>query len=233
MCMTLVYPYYDNGGMLDIHMETWGGYPDEVKAGLSAIIVDDASPSDPAAPHIRDVGFPVKLFRVHQNIPWNEEGAKNLAMKHAEGWVLMTDMDHVLTAEEAGAMLGQEYDPGCFYVPPRVLLSGEPRRPHPNSWVLHADLFWRAGGCDEDFSGWYGCDAFFRRQLESVGRGVQLDHPRLVMYTVDDVPDADTQEWGRKKSPRFVTRHPQFGAKRRKGAPLPTEHLRFDWERVL
>ena len=100
--ITLVYPYYDNGGMLERHSEEWSSYAPEVKAQLRAIVVDDGSPNDPAAAHVREVGFPVELYRIKQNIVWNVPGARNLGMHVApSGWCLLTDIDHLLAASEA------------------------------------------------------------------------------------------------------------------------------------
>ena len=102
MRATIVMAYYENPGMLAKHLAEWTQYDDKDKARLSAVLVDDGSPRNPAEAAIRahgSVGFPITLLRVLENKPWNQDGARNLAMKIAEGWTLMTDMDHMLTRQ--------------------------------------------------------------------------------------------------------------------------------------
>ncbi len=41
-----------------------------------------------------------------------------------------------------------------------------PYKPHPNTWLLTTDLFYRIGGYDERFSGFYGTDGEFRNRVQ-------------------------------------------------------------------
>jgi len=85
--ITIVLSYYENGLMLERHLEEWAGYAPEVKAELRAVVVDDGSPRDPAVAHLRNVGFPVDVYRIRQNLIWNVAGARNLGMTQApDGW---------------------------------------------------------------------------------------------------------------------------------------------------
>lgn len=82
--ITIVMAYYENGGMLDRHIEEWKNYPDALKDQIKAVIVDDGSSKDSALPHVQDVGFPIELYRINVDIPWNQNGARNLAMTHTD-----------------------------------------------------------------------------------------------------------------------------------------------------
>ena len=68
-------------------------------------MVDDASPRDPAEPHFRDVGIETQLYRIEEDVPWRWDGARNLGVREgvkSGEVVLMTDIDHLLTPENAG-----------------------------------------------------------------------------------------------------------------------------------
>lgn len=251
--LTLVMAYYQNGQMLDRHLAEWASWPAEAREAIRIILVDDGSPTDPAEHHIvrPDLyafpaptrkagewsawcGIPLRLYRVGPNIPWNQNGARNLAMREApEGWCMMTDMDHLLTGPEALELVRGRRRGSCYYVPSRVQSDGRPKHRHPNSFILTREAYWRAGGYDEDFCGSYGSDAVFRRMLDTVAKRVELDRPRLVLFGREAIADASTTDWGRKGSPYHSAEKPHLVAKRR-GPPVPaTDHIRFSWTRVL
>src|SRR5690606_20832300 len=94
--------------------------------------------------------------------PWHQHAARNLgAQEAAAPWLLLTDMDHVLTAGAAGSLLKRlgRLDHRTAYFLHRIEATTlEPTlgrdnkpKPHPNSFVMTRDLFWEAGGYDEDF----------------------------------------------------------------------------------
>src|SRR3546814_9930234 len=83
----------------------------------------------------------------------------NIAAHEAKGiWLISTDIDHVLTAENADALLKRMHrlDPETAYMLhrveadtglPTVNSNGQPK-PHPNSFVMTRDMYWRLGGYD-------------------------------------------------------------------------------------
>jgi hypothetical protein len=88
--ITLVMAYYENPTMLQVHLKNWKEtYPDDVKARMRVIIVDDGSPRNPAVNQVRsfalregDLGrfHAFEIYRIDTNIPWNQDGARNLGM---------------------------------------------------------------------------------------------------------------------------------------------------------
>lgn len=241
--LTLVMAYYENGTMLERHLQAWSEYSPEAREGFSVVIVDDGSPKDPALPRLRDFPGklpPIELFRVGVNIPWNQNGARNLAMKEGRGgWCLLTDMDHLLT-ERALVNLKDvvHRKAGRYYVPEREKVIREepwwakPYHRHPNSFMLHQDDYWRAGGYDEDFCGWYGSDRSFRRMLDTVCKRMELEGVSLLLYGREVVADASTTEFGRKDSRFHSSNNPQLAAKK-KATPAPAKNpIRFPWERL-
>lgn len=234
--ITLVYPYYENGGMLERHLREWNGYSRQVKKIVRVIIVDDGSPKDPAAKHVRDVGFQLELYRIKQNLVWNVAGARNLGMEMApEGWCLLTDIDHLLDARAADnlAFVHHEFNPGRFYTMARRWADGRPLHPHPNSFIIERELYWHIGGCDEDWTGWWGAgEQVFRKSLHAKARGLELGSVYLTHFGRDDIASASTTEWGRRDSKFDWKKNPALVAKAKRAPYKPENPLRFDWERI-
>ena len=229
--ITLVYAYYENGGMLDRQIKEWKKY--KAKDRFKAIIVDDGSQNDPAESHLRgvDVGFDIELYRIDVDIPWNQDGARNLAMTHADGWCLITDMDHMLSVAEAKKLVKKTVDPNIHYTLQRIKPDGSDYHHHPNSYVLHREFYWKAGGYDESYRGYYGSDGVFKRQLQNVG-DKKLLKVALTMFGRSDISDASTRNYGRKDTEYHIAQNPDLLARRESNAP-PIEPLNFDWHRVL
>ena len=230
--ITLIYAYFENGQMLDRHLKEWRSYSN--KENFSAIIVDDCSKRDPAIDHFKDIDFPfpIQLYRINTDIPWNQNGARNLAMTHAQGWCLITDMDHLLSAENAQRLTETTLDPSKVYRPARVKAStGLPHKLHLNSYILTQDLYWKAGGYDEAFCGYYGSDSTFRSQLSKVAERIDLEIP-LILFGREVIADASTVDYGRKESEYYVAAHPEIRKRRRQRLdPIPP--LNFEWERLI
>lgn len=230
--ITVIYAYYDNPDMLKRHLAEWAGWP----AGLKIIVVDDASPNAPAMPILKDAALPVplELYRINENIPWNQNGARNLGMHAAgmAGWALMLDMDHLLPSRDAAALVAMPKDPGHYYVPRREWPHGAEHRRHPNSFLLEGSAFQACGGYDEDFCGFYGSDKVFRLALDTVADRIETNAFKTVLYE-GIIEDANTREFGRKDSHFHSANHPHLVAKRRR-APYKAENpLRFTWERLI
>lgn len=242
MSAIIVMPYYENPKMLRLQMHEWRHYRESEKAALSAVIVDDGSPRNPALDVAKEyastVGFPIRVFRIHENKPWNQDGARNLGMQAAvgmSGWVLLTDMDHMVARHEVGPMLNfvsHSAVKGEYYLPRRVDFDGKPNHPHANSYIFNVDDFWRMGGYDEDFAGCYGSDGNFRKCARSVLKEKITPAFELTRWTTVAMSDANTQDWGRKESPYHRSQFPHLEAKSRGPAYKAVAPIRFTWEQV-
>lgn len=167
--VTLVLPYYENPRFLRQQLGWWGTYERHLASQLSVVLVDDGSPTSPAAGVLADlpVTLPValRLFRLEVDVRWNWLAARNIGAKHAaDGWVLLTDIDHVLPASTLSAIVYGQHHPGTIYGFSRIEHTGEALAPHPNSWLMTREMFWRVGGYDEALSGHYGTDGDWRRR---------------------------------------------------------------------
>lgn len=246
MTLTFAMPYYKNPGMLAHQYGVWSSYPDALKAQIEIVLVDDGSPV-PALDVPRPAGLPpLRIFRVVEDIPWHQHGARNLAAHAAVApWLLLTDMDHVVPADSLAALLGRIAAAGPETIftfhrldAPRLTPTLNERgewKPHVNTYALTRDLFWRVGGYDEDAKG-YGTDNYFRRRLLD-GRAVtHLSDVPVIRVPREVIPDASTCEPG--VDPRELRNRGRIPLTRQVMADkmarrLPPRVLDFPWEQVL
>jgi hypothetical protein len=237
--LTLVIPYWNNPEMLTLQYAGWRGWAEKRKARLRVVLVDDGSQIAPAATVARPGGLPeLEIYRVTEDRPWHQHGARNLGAHVApEGWLLLTDMDHVLTDEAARGLFKRldRLDQSRAYMLDRIEADtgertlndrGQPK-PHPNSFVMTRAKYWEVGGYDEDLCGHYGTDAAFRGRLGPL----QVLPVPLTRYWRDIVPDASTVGLPRKegREPGAIKKIIAAKAQRGEGPKV----LDFPWERVL
>ena len=96
--ISLVFAYYENPEMLELQWREISRYPARVKKLLQVIVVDDGSPSHPAAEVARPPGLPQHaIFRLDRDVRWNQDAARNIGALEAQApWLLLTDIDHVV-----------------------------------------------------------------------------------------------------------------------------------------
>lgn len=238
MKFNYVIPFYENQGMLRLQLQTWAAYPASLRERIRFNIVDDGSPEETAEPIIREAGIDadIRLYRTLVDVPWAWPFCRNLMMREIPDgeWAIMTDIDHVLPTKAAERLLDKHKKETCYYVPYRVKADGSPYKQHPNTYVISKDLFWRAGGYSEQFLGYYGTDAAWRRQLQVTGRRVDWDDVVTVLYGREDIPDASTRRYGRKGTEWHSASHPEIRAKTYlTHVNKPTEHVTLPWERII
>lgn len=247
MNFTLIVPFYRNGKMLERQLQEWEHYPRNVQI----LVVDDGSP-EPAEPILQTASDELKtrlrLYRIMVDIPWNREGARNLASKEAEtDWIVHVDIDHLMPVAACEHLVEMECDSGEWYRFPRfrVGMADDTRRkdkipsdatfgaihPHIDSYLITRETYWKLNGYDEDYVGVLGGGCAFLRQLEGlVGPPKILPSPVcLHVYTSNAISDASVTSLSRdtshgKEIERF---------KNRKGNLFPKNPIRFQWQRVL
>ncbi len=208
--LTIVLPYFQNAGMLLEHQKIWSTYADDLKAHFHAIVVDDGSPLEPAAPYVSPSGIAsFQLFRVGVNLRWNWLTCRNIGVEYARtDWVLLTDIDHVVPEQTLDKLLTIGLDERSVYRLCRVdaphpwpwaLLDCPTRlkhgknHMHPNTWLMTCEMYDRVGGYDERLSGCYGTDGEFRDRVQQQANSVvTLNSQVLVRYSREVLPDAST-----------------------------------------
>lgn len=197
--ITLVMPYYENSRFLETQVAHWWSLPPDVRARTSAIVVDDGSPEYPAETVLagRTLPFPIRLFRIDVDVRWNWLAARNVGLHHAgPGWVLVTDMDHVVPEATARAVIEGAHAPVVIYAFSRVEHTGAPAPPHSASFLLTKAMFWKVGGYDEQLSGCYGTDGDWRRRCAATAP-MQVLTDTLVRH--EFVQDSSTTRYLRKQ----------------------------------
>lgn len=204
---TLVLPYYENPRFLATQLGWWSTYPAHVKAQMRVIVADDGSPTKPAEDVLRHASkpLPIRLFRIEVDVRWNWLAARNIGAHHAEdGWLLLTDMDHVLPASTAEALIYGTHDPSKVYAFSRIEHTGEPVNPHSASFFMTRKMFWKIGGYREELSGNYGTDGIYRKALAKHAQ-IHILTDRLIRHEYQG--DSSTPEsYGRKGNPEDAIR---------------------------
>jgi len=250
--INLIYPYYNSAGILLKQLENIAGFPQQTLDHLQVIVIDDCSPHAPALPQIRlffgdSIPGWLNLYRVLVDIPWNQHGCRNLGAKIApDGWLFMSDIDHMLPIESMNGLMQYQLDPEKYYTLQRVtavkkedgnfkydLMTdafGKPK-PHPNTYFLTKDKYWQAGGYDEDYCGTYGGDGPFMRNLNAVAEKVHFQDLVLIRWTRDVIPDASQPPEYREKYRALYRK--LFEKKGTSRASKPVKWVRFKWERLI
>lgn len=242
---SLVVPFYLNGRMLEEQIRVWEQYP----AAVRIVLVDDGSP-EPACDIVlahASVALRerISLYRIGVDIPWNRGGARNLGTVQAQtDWILHVDIDHVLPAGCVQPLLDFAPDPGRWYRFERFRngRADDTRRkdkiaddvefgrihPHIDSYLCTRDLYWRAGGYDEDFSGCLGGGSPFLKQLERLAAPAMAPtDAHLVVWTRSKAEDASDRTLSRDRT-EYARRKRE---KERTGRTRPERPLRFTWSR--
>lgn len=243
MMLSMVFPYYRNPSMLALQYAEMTRWSEKAKAQIEVVIVDDGSP-EPAVDVERPDGLPaLRIYRVLEDKPWWQHGCRNIgAHEAAAPWLLLTDIDHILTASAADALLKRlpKMDGNTAYMLHRVEAdTGLPTvndkgqlKPHPNSFVMSRNLYWRVRGYDEEFEG-YGTDGQFKQRLYSIAQKGFLKKVPLVRYWRDIVPDANTSTLGRKVPEYRCDTKAVLARKAAEGRLDEVKTFSLPWERAL
>ena len=242
--ITITLPYYDQPEMLKKQLEVWSAYPAEVAERVNVIIVDDGSPNFPAYSelmnNIVEPAFPISLYRINENIPWNHGGARNLAMKDACGWCIITDMDHTITGEDMRKLLKMNLKKNSYYMFARKKVMPDnsiiPLGRHVDSFLLTKKAYWNVGGYNEEFSGyWNGVSWLFRHNLKNLFHCIKLPNVFLTYYDLDTISDASVLNWPKKGSQYDIKTWPNIYAKYKKSLKnyKPVNPFRFTWEKLI
>lgn len=218
--LTMILPHFQNLGMLEEQLKVWRSYPPALRERLHVIVVDDCSPKGhrPSAKSVTDIGGlgSFRLFRLLVKKRWNWLACRNLGAKVAQdGWLLLTDIDHVLPVETLQRLLLGELNERHAYRFKRVTatktwpytLSECPEyKPHNDTWLMTKAMFFddRIYGYDERLSGCYGTSGEFKdRVMATVSANVTLNDV-MVRYPREIIPDASTHPsvYTRKNDPK-------------------------------
>lgn len=205
--LTIVLPFFMNVGMLAEQQAIWASYPDELRARLHVIVVDDCSPKG-ARLSRKALNCPglasFRAYRLLKKKRWNWLACRNLGAQLATTeWLLLTDIDHAVPLVTLNRILQGPLDPLNVYRFARVdaprpwpyaLEACAAYKPHNDTWLMTRALFFdeRIGGYDERLSGCYGTSGEFKdRALAAARAHVRLAEP-VIRYPREVIADAST-----------------------------------------
>jgi hypothetical protein len=214
--------YFNQPEMLKQHFKEWVKYQD----GVEFIVVDDCS----KAPPVVSLDF-VKIYRILDDIPWNQTGARNLLHYVAENeWVVSTDCDHVVThdAFKKISELPIDDELRVFFLNRKFSHSIKKNKMH-SSFYCNRYTFLAVGGHDEDLAGRYG--AVDQSWECKVRKDLNYDWREDICVENHsfnpEIKDANVA--GLSRDPKVNMRLLNF--KLRNGQPRGSI-LRFRWERI-
>ncbi len=156
-CLMNVYFNQGDTSVLTSLMETYAKLPAAILDVTQFLIVDDGSPTPVRLPE--HLNLNLLILRIHDDIPWNQPGARNLGVVYARSEkVLMTDVDHTFTPEVFLHALHARPPRRTVFKMKRIHPDGRSCRPHPNTFFLARSRFLALYGYDEAYSGHYGFD---------------------------------------------------------------------------
>ncbi len=239
--LTYISSYYDQPKMAREWWENMRGYDEELRCFYKFIFVDDGSPEHPLDPPediVRD--FDLMLFRVKEDILWNEMGARNLAMKHVHGWAMLMDADFLLPADQARTLMGLDAEQPTMYVPRARITGTTEHYVHPpNLFIIHADTYWKCGGYAEEYAGGYGLSDTEFLRVHDIGlkaKRRKLERIWIDHYPPDMVDDAAVLWLDRdltRNDRIFRTRLNMMNQYGLLKIAADNKHLKFPWERVI
>jgi len=203
--VTIGFTYYDNYEGLLPKLEAYKNIPADI------ILVDDGSPVKPL--ERKDILNHWRLFRITEDIGWNNEGARNLIAHHATTeWIIFHDMDtHV--AETSFDILKNiddlELDINNYYQLFETNIGRGSMRE--SKWFSHnhilvnRDKFLEYGGYNETYNGYYGFDEgynFRQYMVRNIIPEIEC-HRDKEGATPDDRKNTMGRNWEHGNDPRW------------------------------
>lgn len=168
-----VYFNQKNTDVLTDLLKTYAGYKQELMKRIQFIIVDDHSPIPVIIPE--EIKLNYVLFRVTDDIQWNQSGARNLGVVYATSpRIILTDCDHVFPEKLLEKIVESKIPEKKIYKFKRVKANGEPSNSACNIFYLSKSTFFSVMGYDEEFCGNYGYeDVMFRYFQKRMGHSIR------------------------------------------------------------
>lgn len=202
--LTIIYTYYGQ-------KERIAGILKEKHPKTRVVIVDDCHPEPLGKLKNIDV------YRVLDDIPWNQPGARNLGFQESKGWIVCADIDHLITKENVEQILNLKKEKGTVY------FLGREDDDSWNVYLIHKDDFEKIGGYDEDFCGHYGYDDILF---------LEMCHKNLDVREVRDIKVKVFAKESSTKMDRNWEFNKQLLGWSRHFIKNEHKRIRFDWKKL-
>lgn len=202
------------------HLTDWLHIPEAIRQHIEFIVIDDFSDDPLVLPR---VSLNLQLVRVDDDVAWNQPGCRNLAAMLASApWLLFFDVDNMLNPSDFAKLVsGLASAPkDCLFLFKRIE-AGREVAPHLNCFLVARSSFFRYGPYDEDFSGHYGFDDVFFRNLWRKNGGLER--------YIDDIAFIQWPMGTRSLDRDLSINQKRLVSKLNEGLAQPTCLLRFRW----
>ncbi len=180
--LSIIVPVYatDSTEFVDRLICHYVGFSMECKKRFRLILVDDGSP---VKIDLADVKCNISLYRILENIPWNQPGARNLGVMCADTEnILFTDADHFFPEETIEKLLDAHLAEKEIWKFDRWT-NGRPIRPHPCTFFMSKRLYIKLNGFEEDLAGRYGHDdIYFIGCVKALGAKMRQTDLRVLLF---------------------------------------------------
>lgn len=168
------YTEIDNFHFFESLVQHYSEMPLYIRRNFELIIVDDHSPAPIEAPLTSLLN--IRIFRIDDNIEWNQPGARNLGVTHARcDNILLHDIGQSAPEKTLAKLIGIKDAGRYIYKFPRLNDRDNTRMiEHPNTFFMSRGRFLRYFGYDEEFAGHYGReDSTFIRLQRRMGTKIK------------------------------------------------------------
>jgi hypothetical protein len=222
--------------MLKRWFDAYLNEPQEYRDRCEVICVDDCGepPAEtPDSPEIR-------LYRVKDNLPWNQPGARNLAAHVAKANVLLlVDVDMTIPS----GMLRRFVSEAAQHRPKLVLrphlihsMSGKKDATSPNVHLIRKKDFFAIGGYNEEYTGHKGySDVMLLRVMEKLLITRNSEQLHMILHHDGNIPDAQVRTLDRDVKHNRKLHDKHLAICNRSGwhaYAKSIKKLRFEWNKV-
>lgn len=187
--------FQDNDDVNDIEkiVNIYSKYSSNIKQKTHFIFVDDCSPTKI---NISNKELNFTLARIHDDIEWNQAGARNLGVHLSKTpKLILTDLDHIFPEKILEELIKTRI-PKSIYRFKRIQDNKSIYR-HINTFFCSKYVFYKTLGVDEDFAGHYGCeDTYFIELQKHLGT-------RFKMYRKGSIIAYDNQHHSLKRDTTY------------------------------
>lgn len=196
--LSIVWTYYNAPSALQRHLSALSSLDESVLSSIEVVIVDDGSWEEPAQAvfdQIGALGFSYQLIKVDQDIPWHHRAARNIGAFEARGErLLLLDIDTEVIPEKLHLLFDSDIwnddeRVSVLYIHGYRSATGSF---HHESLLMFKRLYWRIGGYDENFDGYWGVGALWHKRARKVAKDANWDDVVLLRHIGESCPDSQT-----------------------------------------
>ncbi|WP_162301961.1 glycosyltransferase family 2 protein [Croceibacterium ferulae] len=212
MTLSIVVNFYNNEEGVDALIRNYESIVKRYPQQCELVLVDDHSDKVMDFSSYQSVPD-LRIFRVLDDITWNQAGARNVGALEARNQVILfMDVDHLIEPDQVDLVLAtaRQLRLGEKVTPSRRTFRkiGDQReveelKHNVNCFMIRRQDFFKVGGYDELFAGHYGReDSFFSLCCKRQGLENKLGH-----FTLSNVKDRSTKGLDRDKYHNDIVFH--------------------------